>query len=41
MFSKVLWLGRQKLDDHPVGELDAGLLCSILRDKFGAGLSSI
>ena len=41
MFSKALWVGWQELDDPPAGEVDAGLLGGILRDKFGAGLSSI
>ena len=41
MFSKALWVGWQELDDPPTGEVDAGLLGGILRDKFRAGLSSI
>ena len=40
-FSKALWVGWQEVDDPPSGEVDAGLLGGILRDKFGAGLSSI
>ena len=40
-FSKALWVGWQEIDDPPSGEVDAGLLGGILRDKFGAGLSSI
>ena len=40
-FSKALWVGRQEVDDPPSGEVDAGLLGGILRDKFGAGLFSI
>ena len=36
IFSKALWV-----DDPPSGEVDAGLLGGILRDKFGAGLLSI
>ena len=40
MFSKALWVGWQEIDD-PAGEVDVGLLGGILRDKFGAGLSSI
>ena len=40
-FSKVLWVGWHEVDDRPSGEVDAGLLGGILRDKFGAGLSSI
>ena len=40
-FSKTLWVGWQEVDDPPSGEVDAGLLGGILRDKFGAGLSSI
>ena len=41
IFSKALWVGWQEVDDPPLGELDAGLLGGILRDKFGDGLSSI
>ena len=41
IFSKALWVGWQEVDDPPAGEVDAGLLGGILRDKFGAGLSSI
>ena len=41
VFSKALWVGWQEVDDPPSGEVDAGLLGGILRDKFGAGLSSI
>ena len=40
-FSKALWVGWQEVDDLPSGEVDAGLLGGILRNKFGAGLSSI
>ena len=40
-FSKALWVGWQEVDDPPSGEVDARLLGGILRDKFGAGLSSI
>ena len=40
-FSKALWVGWQEVDDPPSGEVDAGLLGGILRDKFGASLSSI
>ena len=40
-FSKALWVGWQEVDNSPSGEVDAGLLGGILRDKFGAGLSSI
>ena len=40
-YSKALWVGWQEVDDPPSGEVDAGLLGGILRDKFGAGLSSI
>ena len=40
-FSKALWVGWQEVDDPPSGEVDAGLLGSILGDKFGASLSSI
>ena len=31
----------QEVDDAPAGEVDAGWLRGILRDKFGAGLASI
>ena len=41
MFSKPPWVGWQELDDPPAGEVDTGLLGGILRDNFGAGLSSI
>ena len=41
VYSKALWVGWQEVDDPPSGEVDAGLLGGILRDKFGAGLSSI
>ena len=41
VFSKALWVGWQEVDDPPAREVDAGLLGGILRDKFGAGLSSI
>ena len=41
IFSKALWVGWQEVDDPPTGEQDAGLLGGILRDKFGAGLSSM
>ena len=41
IFSKALWVGWQEMDDPPSGEVDAGLLGGILRDNFGAGLSSI
>ena len=40
-FSKALRVGWQEVDDPPSGEVDTGLLGGILRDKFGAGLSSI
>ena len=40
-FSKALWVGWQEVDDPPSGEVDAGLLGGILREKFGVGLSSI
>ena len=40
-FSKALWVGWQEVDDPPSGEVDAGLIGGILRDKFGAGLSSM
>ena len=40
-FSKSLWVGWQEMDNPPSGEVDAGLLGGILRDTFGAGLSSI
>ena len=40
-FPKALWVGWQEVDDPPSPEVDAGLLGGILRDKFGAGLSSI
>ena len=36
-----LWVGWQEVDDPPSGEVHVGLLGGILRDKFGAGLSSI
>ena len=36
-----MWGGCQEVDDPPSGEVDAGLLGGILRDKFGASLSSI
>ena len=39
--SKALWVGWQEIDEPSAGEVDAGLLGGILRDKFGAGLSSI
>ena len=41
IFSKALWVGWQEVDDPPSGEVDAGLLRGILRDKFGAGLWAI
>ena len=41
VFSRVLWVGWQENDDPSAGEVDAGLLGGILRDKFGAGLASI
>ena len=41
VFSKALWVGWQEIDDPPAGEVDAGLVGGILRDNFGAGLSSI
>ena len=41
IFSKALWVGWQEVNDPPSGEVDAGLLRGILRDKFGAGLSSM
>ena len=41
IFSKAPWVGWQEVDDPPAGEVDTGLLGGILRDKFGAGLSSI
>ena len=40
-FSKAPWVGWSEVDDPPSGEVDAGLLGGILRDKFGPGLSSI
>ena len=40
-FSKALWVGWSEVDNPPSGEVDAGLLGGILRDKFGPGLSSI
>ena len=40
-FSKALWVAWQEVDNPPSGEVDAGLLGGILRDKFGASLSSI
>ena len=41
LFSKALQVRWQGPDDPPAREVDAGLLGGILRDKFGAGLSSI
>ena len=41
IFSGALWVGWQEVDDPPSGEVDVGLLGGILRDKFGASLSSI
>ena len=41
VFSKAPWVGWQEVDDPPSGEVDVGRLGGILRDKFGAGLSSI
>ena len=41
VFSKALWVGWPELDDPPAGEVRAGLLGGILRDKFWAGLLSI
>ena len=41
IFSKALRVGWQEVDDPPSGEVGAGLFGGILRDKFGAGLSSI
>ena len=41
LFSKALWVGWQELDEPPAGEVGAGLLGGILRDKFGVGLACI
>ena len=41
VYSKSLWIGLQEVDDPPAGEVNAGLLGGILRDKLGSGVASI